>query len=886
MDSSEIRERFLEFFAARGHTRVRAASLVPANDPTLLFTTSGMVQFKDVFTGRETRPYKRATTAQKSLRAGGKHNDLENVGYTARHHTFFEMLGNFSFGDYFKREAIAYAWELLTAVYRLPPERLWVTVYQDDDEAHGIWTREIGVTPDRVIRIGDKPGGPRYASDNFWQMADTGPCGPCTEIFYDHGPEVAGGPPGSDQADGDRYIEIWNLVFMQFDRSAQGELTPLPRPCVDTGMGLERLAAVLQNVHSNYEIDLFRNLIAAAARETGAKDLHDNSLKVLADHIRACSFLVADGVIPGNEGRGYVLRRIVRRALRHGYQLGCREPFFYRLVADLEKEMGAASPELGQFRERIETVLRQEEERFGETLEHGMRILQGAFARLGAGAAPRIDGETAFLLYDTYGFPVDLTADIARERGIAVDIEGFEAAMRRQRDQARAAGRFKAGAEVAYDGPVTRFTGYETLSAPGRVVAIYRAPSSADAAPERVGALQAGEHGLVVLDTTPFYAESGGQAGDRGTLESAAGRLDVGDTRKLQPDVFAHHGVMGAGTLRVGDEVQARVDARWRGRTRLNHSATHLMHAALRAVLGTHVQQKGSSVDAERTRFDFSHDQPMSAAQIREVERWVNEAVRADAPVSAREMPFDEALRAGALAFFGDKYGERVRVIRMGEDAGGYSTELCGGTHVARTGEVGFFKIVSESGVAAGVRRIEAVTGPGALEYVQRLDERLDEISAALRAPAAEAAQRIAQLQEQVKAGEREIQRLQQKLAAGQGSDLLARAVEVDGFHVLAAEVDGVDARQLRDTVDQLKGRFERAAIVLGTVVEGKVQLVAGVTAGATDRIKAGDLVNFVARQVGGKGGGRADLAMAGGSDPAALGRALEGVVGWARERL
>jgi len=886
MNSNEIRERFLEFFAARGHTRVRAASLVPANDPTLLFTNSGMVQFKDVFTGRETRPYTRATTAQKSLRAGGKHNDLENVGYTARHHTFFEMLGNFSFGDYFKRDAIRYAWDLLTTVYGLPVEKLWVTVYQDDDEAYAIWTGEIGVPAARVVRIGDKPGGARYNSDNFWQMADTGPCGPCSEIFYDHGPEVAGGPPGSADADGDRYIEIWNLVFMQFDRDAAGTLTPLPRPCVDTGMGLERLAAVLQHVHSNYDIDLFRNLILAAARVTGCTRTGDNSLKVIADHIRACSFLVADGVIPGNEGRGYVLRRIVRRALRHGYQLGCREPFFYRLVADLEREMGAAYPELIELRPRIEAVLRQEEERFGETLEHGMKILQGAFARVAAQSSPRLDGETVFLLYDTYGFPADLTADVARGQGIGVDLEGFEAAMERQRGQARAAGKFKSGGALAYDGPPTRFTGYTALESEARVLALYRRVPDPAAAPQPVDALQAGEPGLVVLDTTPFYAESGGQEGDRGALLSGTASFEVGDTQRIQPEVHGHAGRLARGSLRVGDRVRAQVDAARRGRTRPNHSATHLMHAALRAVLGAHVQQKGSSVDADRTRFDFSHDQPLTAAQIRLVEERVNEAIRADAEVSAREMPFDDAIRAGALAFFGDKYGDRVRVIRMGEESRSFSTELCGGTHVARTGEIGFFKIVAESGVAAGVRRVEAVTGAGALEFVQQMDRRLGEIAALLRAPPAEAAQRIAQVLEQTKAAEREIQRLQQKLAAGQGADLLGRAVDVGGVQVLAAVLDGVDARQLRESVDQIKGRFARAVIVLGAVVDGKVQLVAGVTAGESGRLRAGDLVNFVAQQVGGKGGGRADLAMAGGTDVAALPRALATVVPWTKERI
>jgi len=879
MNSSEIRERFLQYFVARGHTRVRASSLVPVNDPTLLFTNSGMVQFKDVFTGRETRPYTRATSAQKSLRAGGKHNDLENVGYTARHHTFFEMLGNFSFGDYFKREAIAYAWELLTEVYRLPVDRLWVTVYQDDDQAYDIWTREVKVAPERCLRIGDRPGAPRYTSDNFWQMADTGPCGPCSEIFFDHGPSVAGGPPGSAEADGDRYVEIWNLVFMQFDRDAHGYLAPLPRPCVDTGMGLERLAAVLQKVHSNYDIDLFQNLIRAAARLTGTSDLQHSSLKVIADHIRACAFLIADGVIPGNEGRGYVLRRIVRRALRHGYQLGCRTAFFHRLVGDLEKEMGAAYPELGEQRSRIESVLLQEEERFGETLEHGMKILTEAFAHLGGKPEARIDGETAFVLYDTYGFPVDLTADIARERGIGVDLAGFETAMERQREQARAAGKFKTGGSVRFDGPQTRFVGYETLQCDAQVLAIYQDETATNV-------LTAGQHGVVILDATPFYAESGGQAGDRGTVQALAARFEVSDTQKLQPGVTAHHGRLLGGTLRVGDRVQTQVDGALRERTRRNHSATHLMHAALRAVLGTHVQQKGSLVDAARTRFDFSHDKPVTAQQLRRVEELVNDAICANAAVTARQMPYEDAIRAGALAFFGDKYGDEVRVIGMGDAAVNYSTELCGGTHVSRTGDIGFFKIVSESGVAAGVRRVEAVTGAGALEYVQQIDERLSEIATAVRAPAAEAAHRIGQILEQVKVYERDILRLQQKLAAGQGEQLVQRAVDIGGVKVLAAMLDGADARQLRDTVDQLKSRLDRAAIVLAAVSEGKVQLVAGVTANATARIRAGELVNFVAQQIGGKGGGRADLAMAGGTDATALPKALAAVEAWARERL
>jgi alanyl-tRNA synthetase len=879
MNSSEIREQFLKFFADRGHARVRAASLVPANDPTLLFTNSGMVQFKDVFTGRETRPYKRATSAQKSLRAGGKHNDLENVGYTARHHTFFEMLGNFSFGDYFKRDAIAFAWELLTTVYRLPVDRLWVTVYIDDDEAFDIWTREIGVAPERCIRIGDKPGAARYSSDNFWQMADTGPCGPCSEIFYDHGPAVAGGLPGSADADGDRYIEIWNLVFMQYDRDAAGTLTPLPRPCVDTGMGLERLAAVLQHVHSNYEIDLFQNLIRAAARVTGTTNLQDNSLKVIADHIRACAFLIADGVIPGNEGRGYVLRRIIRRALRHGYQLGCRTPFFHRLVVDLEKEMGGAYPELTDARARIESVLLQEEERFGETLEHGMKILTEAFAALAGKASAQIDGETAFVLYDTYGFPVDLTADIARERNIGVDLAAFDAAMDRQREQARAAGKFKAGVNVHFDGPATRFVGYDSLQADARVLALYRGDA---AVPE----LTAGQAGLVVLDTTPFYAESGGQVGDRGVLRAGAVRFDVEDTQKLQPEVFAHHGILREGVLRLGEPVQASVEPGVRARTRHNHSATHLLHAALRSVLGSHVQQKGSLVDAARTRFDFSHDKAMTADEIRRVEEQVNAAIRANAAVAVRQMGYDDAIRAGALAFFGDKYGDEVRVVAMGEGPERFSTELCGGTHVARTGDVGFFKITSEGGVAAGVRRVEAVTGAGALEYVQQLDARLGEIAAAIRSPVGEAAQRIGQMLEQAKAYEKEIQRLQQKLAAGQGEELADRAIDIGGVRIIAAVLEGVDARQLRDTVDQLKARMDKAAIVLGVVTEGKVQLVAGVTANTTSRIKAGDLVNFVAQQVGGKGGGRPDLAMAGGTDAAGLPKALAAVESWARERL
>jgi alanyl-tRNA synthetase len=862
MKSNEIRERFLRFFESKGHTIVRSSSLVPGNDPTLLFTNSGMVQFKDVFLGTDQRPYRRAVTAQRSVRAGGKHNDLENVGYTARHHTFFEMLGNFSFGDYFKREAIAWAWELLTVVYGLPRERLWITVYQEDDEAYEIWSREIGVPRERIVRIGDNKGA-RWASDNFWQMADTGPCGPCTEIFYDHGPEVAGGPPGSAEADGDRYIEIWNLVFMQFNRDERGHLTPLPKPCVDTGMGLERIAAVLQHVHSNYEIDLFANLVRAAARETGSADLASNSLKVIADHIRACSFLIVDGVIPGNEGRGYVLRRIVRRALRHGYKLGQSGPFFHRLVRDLAIEMGEAYPELVQERRRVEQVLLAEEQRFGETLANGMRILEQALTR----EDNMLDGETVFTLYDTYGFPVDLTADIARERGRTVDMAGFEEAMSRQREQARAAGRFRMAQGVEYLGDRTRFVGYERLSDDGRVTAIYVGGTP-------VERIQAGEQAIVVLDRTPFYAESGGQVGDVGELVSATGTFVVEDTQKVQPDVYGHHGRLATGTLTVGEKVAGRVDARARRRTAHNHSATHLLHAALRVVLGPHVQQKGSLVDADRTRFDFSHDRPMSAEELATVERLVNDEIRANREVQARIMKFDEALAAGAMALFGEKYGDEVRVIGMGD----FSTELCGGTHVGRTGDIGFFKIVSEGGVAAGIRRVEAVTGEGALSWVQQLDRSLSAAAAALKSGPAELNARIAQLLDHERMLEKELARLKSKLAASQGEDLAAQAIDIKGIKVLSARMEGADARALRETIDQLKNKLESAAIVLGAVEGGKVTLIAGVTQNLSAKVPAGELVNFVARQVGGKGGGRPDLAQAGGTDPAGLPAALSSV--------
>ncbi|HEX4928176.1 MAG TPA: alanine--tRNA ligase [Burkholderiales bacterium] len=871
MKSNEIRSTFLEYFRSKGHTVVASSSLVPANDPTLLFVNSGMVQFKDVFLGKEKRAYSRATTAQRSLRAGGKHNDLENVGYTARHHTFFEMLGNFSFGDYFKRDAIQFAWELLTDVYKLPAERLWTTVYHTDDEAYDLWTRVIGVPKERCVRIGDKPGGVKYQSDNFWQMADTGPCGPCSEIFYDHGPGIEGGPPGSPDADGDRYIEIWNLVFMQFNRDEQGVMHPLPKPSVDTGMGLERIAAVLQGKHSNYEIDLFQDLIRAAARETGEKQLKNPSLNVIADHIRACSFLVVDGVIPGNEGRGYVLRRIIRRAIRHGYKLGQKEPFFYRLVPDLDKAMGNAYPELRSSKEKVSEILRQEEERFAETLENGMGVLEAALAS----GEKLLDGDTVFRLYDTYGFPVDLTADIARERGVRIDMAGFEAAMDEQRSRARAASRFAMGTALEYSGIRTEFHGYETLGLRARIAALYREGT-------QVPELQSGDTGVVVLDRTPFYAESGGQVGDRGELAGPAGTFAVDDTQKIQSDVFGHHGRQRTGVLRVGEEVSAQVDSASRQRAMWNHSATHLMHAALRQVLGKHVEQKGSLVDATRTRFDFSHPKPLTAEEIRKVEARVNAEIQKNEDVTARIMKYDEAIRAGALAFFGDKYGDEVRVLQMGE----FSTELCGGTHVRRTGDIGFFKIVSESGVAAGIRRVEAVTGEGALAWVQGQEAKLAEAAAALKAPASELTGRIAQLVERERALERELGRLKSKLASSQGDDLAAQAVDIRGAKVLAATLDGADAKTLRETMDKLKDRLKSAAIVLGSVNEGRVALIAGVTADLTGKVKAGELVNYVAQQVGGKGGGRPDMAQAGGSDPAGLPGALQSVKSWVESRV
>lgn len=822
MKAAEIREKFLKFFESKGHTIVRSSSLVPGNDPTLMFTNSGMVQFKDVFLGTESRPYSRATTSQRSVRAGGKHNDLENVGYTARHHTFFEMLGNFSFGDYFKHDAIKFAWELLTTVYQLPKEKLWVTVYQEDDEAYDIWAKEVGVPVERIIRIGDNKGA-RYASDNFWTMGDTGPCGPCTEIFYDHGPDVWGGPPGSPEEDGDRYIEIWNLVFMQFNRDAQGNMTRLPKQCVDTGMGLERLAAVLQHVHSNYEIDLFQNLIKAAARVTEISDLNNNSLKVIADHIRACSFLIVDGVIPGNEGRGYVLRRIVRRAIRHGYKLGRKGSFFHKLVADLVAEMGVAYPELKEAEQRVTDVLRQEEERFFETIEHGMSILEAALAEVEAKGGKVLDGELAFKLHDTYGFPLDLTADVCRERGMTVDEPAFDDAMARQREQARAAGKFKAAQGLEYTGAKTTFHGYEEIAFDdAKVVALYVDGSS-------VNEVKTGQDAVVVLDHTPFYAESGGQVGDQGVLANASTRFAVGDTLKVQADVIGHHGTLEQGTLKVGDVLRAEIDAHRRARTQRNHSATHLMHKALREVLGSHVQQKGSLVDADKTRFDFAHNAPMTDDEIRRVEQIVNDEILANAPGIVRVMPYDEAVKGGAMALFGEKYGDEVRVLDLG-----FSRELCGGTHVSRTGDIGFFKIVVEGGVAAGIRRVEAITGDNAVRYVQELDARVNEAAAALKAQPSELTQRIAQVQDQVKSLEKELAALKSKLASSQGDELALQAVEVGGVHVLAATLDGADAKTLRETVDKLKDKLKSAAIVLAAVEGGKVSLIAGVTADAT----------------------------------------------------
>ncbi|MBD9406886.1 alanine--tRNA ligase [Acidovorax sp. ACV02] len=866
---ADIRKSFLDFFVSKGHTVVPSSPLVPGNDPTLMFTNSGMVQFKDVFLGTDKRSYNRAVSVQACLRAGGKHNDLENVGYTARHHTFFEMLGNWSFGDYFKRESLKWAWELLTEVYKLPPERLLATVYQEDDEAYDIWTKEIGLPPERVIRIGDNKGG-RYKSDNFWMMADTGPCGPCSEIFYDHGPHIAGGPPGSPDEDGDRFIEIWNNVFMQFNMDETGAVTPLPAPCVDTGMGLERLAAILQHVHSNYEIDLFDALIKAAGRETGVTDLNNKSLRVIADHIRATAFLVSDGVIPSNEGRGYVQRRIVRRAIRHGYKLGKKTPFFHKLVADLVRLMGDAYPSLREQEQRITEVLKVEEERFFETLANGMEILDATLD----GGAKVLPGDVAFKLHDTYGFPLDLTNDVCRERDVEVDEAGFKTAMEKQKAQARAAGKFKMDKALEYTGAANQFTGYEHLAETAKIVAIYVDGTSA-------AALKAGQNGVVVLDTTPFYAESGGQVGDEGVITSGSARFAVGDTLKIKADVFGHHGTLEEGTLNVGDTVQAQVNTAVRAATMRNHSVTHIMHKALREVLGSHVQQKGSLVNADRTRFDFTHNGAVTAAEIREIERRVNEEILANQPTQARVMDIESAQKTGAMMLFGEKYGETVRVLDIGT-----SRELCGGTHVQRTGDIGLFKVVGEGGVAAGIRRIEAVTGANALAYLQNLEDTVNQAASTLKAPVAELNGRISQALDNARALEKEVAALKGKLASSQGDELVNQAVEVKGLKVLAAALPGADAKTLRDTMDKLKDKLKTAAIVLAAVDGDKVQIAAGVTADSVGKLKAGELVNFVAQQVGGKGGGKPDMAMAGGTDASKLPAALASVTGWVTQQL
>jgi alanyl-tRNA synthetase len=875
---SDIRKTFLDFFESKGHTVVASSPLVPGNDPTLMFTNSGMVQFKDVFLGSDKRSYVRAASVQACLRAGGKHNDLENVGYTARHHTFFEMLGNWSFGDYFKRESLEWAWELLTQVYKLPADKLYATVYMEDDEAHGIWEGifvKAGWTPERIksenriIRIGDNKGG-RYKSDNFWMMADTGPCGPCSEIFYDHGAHIPGGPPGSPDEDGDRFIEIWNNVFMQFNMDETGAVTPLPAPCVDTGMGLERLAAILQHVHSNYEIDIFDALIKAASRETGCTDLNNKSLRVIADHIRATAFLVSDGVVPSNEGRGYVQRRIVRRAIRHGYLLGQKTPFFHKLVPDLVKLMGAAYPNMADQADRIADILRIEEERFFETLQSGMQILDAALE----GGVKVLPGEVAFKLHDTYGFPLDLSADVCRERGLSVDEAGFATAMEKQKAQARAAGKFKMDKALDFTGAGNDFVGYEDLTANAKVLALYADGNA-------VTELKAGQSGVVVLDTTPFYAESGGQVGDQGMVHNAGGQFNVLDTLKIKADVFGHHGEVKSGSLKVGDAVQAHVDLAVRAATVRNHSATHLMHKALREVLGSHVQQKGSLVNAERTRFDFAHNAPVTDAEIRQIEAQVNAEILANAAAQARVMDIESAQKTGAMMLFGEKYGETVRVLDIGS-----SRELCGGTHVKATGDIGLFKIVSEGGVAAGVRRIEAVTGANALAYLQSLEDTVTQAAGALKAQPAELNARIQQVLDQVKALEKELSAAKGKLASAQGDELLSQAVDVKGIKLLVATLEGADAKTLRDTMDKLKDKIKTAVIVLTAVDGDKVQIAAGVTADTVGKVKAGELASFVAAQVGGKGGGKPDMAMAGGTNPAALPAALASVQAWVTERV
>ena len=900
--SNEIRQAFLDFFASKGHAIVASSSLVPHGDPTLLFTNAGMNQFKDVFLGFDKRAYSRAASSQKCVRAGGKHNDLENVGYTARHHTFFEMLGNFSFGDYFKKDAISYAWELLTDVFKLPKDKLTVTVYAEDDEAYDIWHNTIGIPAERIIRIGDNKGA-RYASDNFWMMGDTGPCGPCTEIFYDHGDHHFGGPPGSADENGDRFIEIWNNVFMQFNRDEAGTMHNLPKPSVDTGMGLERLSAVLQHVHANYEIDIFQMLIKSAhsliVNANGKADLNSPSLKVMADHIRACSFLIADGVIPSNEGRGYVLRRIIRRAIRHAYKLGSRQPVFWKLGATLINQMGDAYPELLDNDKKIASTLRQEEERFFETIENGMAILEAELAKLthaaphpnppppagegtlhpspfgrGAGGEGVFNGDLAFKLHDTFGFPLDLTADICRERGVTVDTAAFDAAMTRQKEQARAAGKFKGSTNVDYSGASTDFKGYDTLETSAKVLALYKDSVA-------VKSLNESDLGIVVLDATPFYAESGGQIGDNGVLKSDNGIFAVEDTQKIQAAVFGHHGVLKTGTLNVGDTVKANVDMASRAASMRNHSATHLMHKALREVLGEHVQQKGSLVDCDKTRFDFVHNSPMTDVEIAKVEALVNAEILANAATQSRLMGIEEAKTTGAMMLFGEKYGDVVRVLDIGS-----STELCGGTHVSRTGDIGLFKIYAESGVAAGVRRVEATTGNGALKLINAQQALIAQLANELKAPAGELANKVAQLSEHAKSLEKELARLKSKLASGQGNDLVSQAVEINGVKVLSATLEGADANALREAMDKLKDKLQTAAIVLATVNDGKVSLAAGVTNDLITKIKAGDLVNFVAQQVGGKGGGKPDMAMAGGTDVSALPKALASVSDWVKGKI
>jgi alanyl-tRNA synthetase len=870
--TAEIRQKFLDYFKSKGHESIASSSLVPGNDPTLLFTNAGMVQFKDVFLGQDKRNYTTATSSQRCVRAGGKHNDLENVGYTARHHTFFEMLGNFSFGDYFKREAIQYAWEFLTEVCELPAEKLWVTVYADDEEAAKIWLEEIGVDKARFSRIGDKPGGKKNESDNFWSMGDTGPCGPCTEIFYDHGEHIFGGPPGTPDEDGDRYIEIWNLVFMQYNRDKSGTMNLLPKPSVDTGMGLERLAAILQNGHSNYDIDLFQALITAAAKETGCKDKDDSSLKVIADHIRSCSFLIVDGVLPSNEGRGYVLRRIIRRALRHGHKLGQNDLFFYKLVKSLVEQMGEAYPELAKMQSDIENALKLEEQRFAETLDQGMKILEEGLADI---KDKQIPGEMVFKLYDTYGFPVDLTADIAREKDLTLDMPGYEKAMEAQRERARSASKFGVDYNDTIDtDAVTDFTGYDHQKDESQIEALYKNG-------EAVDSITAGDEAIIILKKTPFYAESGGQVGDSGSLETSNAKFDVMDTQK-QGKAFIHIGSLANGSLAVGDTVSATINAGKRDATIRNHSATHLMHAALRNILGEHVQQKGSLVNSERLRFDFSHNEAVKPEQLFEIERVVNQQIRSNLNTDSAEMAIADAKAKGAMALFGEKYGDEVRVVSMGE----FSIELCGGVHVNRSGDIGVFKITAETGIASGVRRIEAVTGVAAVDYSHEQSNKINKISSLLKASNEEVEDKLSQVLSKLKAQEKEISQLKSKMATQTGKDLTADAVEIAGMKVLAVKLEGVDSKSLRDTMDQLKNKLGAAAIVLATADDKKVSLCAGVTKAESKRLKAGDLVNMVASQVGGKGGGRPDMAMAGGSQPENLDKALASVADWVASQL